>query len=268
MTGSVDAQVRYLNPEWKGRTEIPSIGDRQSRRQNTSKFPVTIQDGRNRHFGLDTAGFLLTEHRSKVTDFHHSPSVEATYYAEIEAIIEHLTGADRVVVFQHVVRTEDRSDFNKAYARFVHCDYSVKDPRERSRAIFEAHGGLDPSIPWQFAWYNTWQPIEREVQQSPLAMIDTRSLAPGDLVDYYYSGFGDRLLSSMPVYNPEHEFFYFPRMQTNEMLVIKQLDSRADRATSCPHTSFDLEAPEGALGRRSIEVRLVCAFAPRSGAEQ
>ena len=64
----------------------------------------------------------------------------------------------------------------------------------------------------------------------------------------------------MPVYNPDHEFFYFPRMQTREVLVIKQLDSRPDRAVSCPHTSFDEAAPEDAPGRRSIEVRLMCAF--------
>ena len=64
----------------------------------------------------------------------------------------------------------------------------------------------------------------------------------------------------MPVFNPDQRFYYFSRMQTDEMMVIKQLDTRPDRARGCPHTSFDVEAPPDAPGRRSIEVRLVCAF--------
>ena len=54
--------------------------------------------------------------------------------------------------------------------------------------------------------------------------------------------------------------WYFPRMTEEEMLVIKQLDTRPGRAVACPHTSFDIETPPGTPARRSIEVRMVCAF--------
>ena len=262
MPEAVRALVRYLNPEWKERSDVPAIGDRESRRRNTSKFEVSVRDVRGRALDLDEAGFALLPHASAVADFHDDREVERVYYPEVVELLERVTGADRVVLTQHVVRTEDTSDFNTAYARFVHCDYSLKEPRQQARRVLDDFGVvLDEEHGWDFAWYNTWQPIERPVLMNPLAMIDARSLGEGDVCEYEYAGFGSPVRSAMPVYNPDHEFFYFSEMQPGEMLLLKQLDTRPGRAVSCPHTSFDLKAREGALGRRSIEVRAMCAFA-------
>ncbi len=43
---------------------------------------------------------------------------------------------------------------------------------------------LDHSKKWDFAWYNLWQPIDWEVQQNPLAIIDFTTLERDDLVGY------------------------------------------------------------------------------------
>lgn len=262
MSATVNTEVRYLNPEWKSRKEIPNIGDRESRRANTSKHQVSIHDARGMHLDLDDCGFVVTEHTSSVRDFHDKEEVCSTYYAELRGVITNLTGADEVIFTpEHVVRTEDTSDFNRAYARFVHCDYSLSDrPKDREKALAKHRELLDPAKHWEFAWYNTWQPIEREVQQNPLAVLDARTLDEDDVVDYYYTGYGKKGLTSMPVFNPNHRLCYFPLMQTNELLVFKQLDTRPGNAIACAHTSFNLEAPEDALGRRSIEVRMMCAF--------
>ena len=68
----------------------------------------------------------------------------------------------------------------------------------------------------------------------------------------------------MPFHSPKHRCYYFPRMQTNELIVLKQLDTRPQRASLCPHTSFDdPTAPANALPRRSIEARTLCVF-PRT----
>ncbi len=128
MSGSVTAEVRYLNAEWKERKDIPSIGDRESRRAHTSKLEVSINDARGMDLDLDTSGFVLTEHNSEVGNFRDDAEVRLTYYSEVSEIVKELTGADEVFITQHVVRTEDTSDFNVAYARFVHCDYSLSDP--------------------------------------------------------------------------------------------------------------------------------------------
>jgi len=262
MSGSVTAEVRYLNAEWKEREDIPSIGDRESRRAHTSKLAVSINDARGMDLDLDTSGFVLIKHNSEVGNFQDAAEVRSTYYSEVGEIVKELTGADEVFITQHVVRTEDTSNFNVAYARFVHCDYSLRNrEKQRERALAEHKGELDVEKPWEFAWYNTWQPFDREVQKNPLAVIDARCLAEEDVVDYYYTGYGRKGLSSMPVFNPSYRLYYFPRMQTSEMMVFKQLDTRPGKALSCPHTSFDLKDSDDALGRRSIEVRMICAFA-------
>ena len=269
---SVNAEVRYLNTEWKGRPEAPRIGDRTSRRANTAKRTVAIEDARGLDLELDAAGFVLTRHDSAVEDFHDTALVRDAYYGEVGEVVRRMTGADAVFVYSHTIRTEDTSDFNVAYARFVHCDYSLARADERRRSALEKHRGeLDPARRWEFAWYNTWQPIEREVRKNPLAVIDARTLDLGDVLDYYYTGYQGKpgpetgsmeggAPSSMPVFNPDQRFYYFSRMQTDEMMVIKQLDTRPDRARGCPHTSFDIDAPVDAPGRRSIEVRMACAF--------
>ena len=277
MQASVNAEVRYLNPEWKGRTDSPRIGDRTSRRANTNKRAVAIDDARGLELGLDTSGFVLTRHESAVRDFRDEAQVRDTYYREVGEVVREMTGADKVFVFSHTVRTEDTSDFNVAYARFVHCDYSLAGAAERRRNALVKHGAdLDPARHWEFAWFNTWQPIEREVRKNPLAVIDARTLDLADVVEYYYTGYQNKrspetgamamatesaAASSMPVFNPDQRFYYFSRMQTDEIMVIKQLDTRPGRARGCPHTSFDIDAPPEAPGRRSIEVRMACAYA-------
>ena len=258
----VETQVRYLNNDWRHRDELPRIGSRESRRANTSKHDVVVHDARGREVSLDVNGFTLVEAATHCTDFRDEQRVREEYYPQIEALAKRVTGADEVFITQHVVRTEDTSDFNKAYARFVHCDYSLADPiatarkllegRERDMADFE---GAD------FAWFNTWQPIFNAARQNPLAVIDASTIAAGDVVDYYYTGYGQDGKSAMPMSNPDHEFYFFSDMATDEMLFIKQLDSRPGRAKACPHTSFDNPvADRDCPPRRSIEVRLMGVF--------
>ncbi len=263
---AVRAEVRYLNEEWRERTDKPRIGSKSDRLAVTAKHSVVIEDAyprcRGGELDLDVAGFTLVNHSSTVRDFHDPEQVEKAYYAEMTELAKRTVGADEVFVTQHVVRTEDTSDFNKAYARFIHCDYSVADPRATAYQLLESRG-LDTAQyeSAEFAWYNTWQPIERPATKNPLTVIDAASIADGDIVDYLYTGFKADGLSSMPVRDPAHRFYYFPDMQTDELLVIKQLDTRSGHAMACPHTSFDdATADPAALPRRSVEVRLMCVF--------
>ena len=266
---SIQTEVRYLNEEWRRRDGAPRIGDRASRRANTSKHEVAIHDARDRlqagQVDLDDNGFALLSLASKVRDFRDEAEVKAVYYPEVEALAKRTTGAGDVFITQHVVRTEDTSDFNKAYARFLHCDYSVADPRGMAVKALEKRG-LKPEdyAGRDFAWYNSWQPFDNAVFKNPLAVVDAASVADDDVVDYYYTGYNDSEdagKSAMPMRNPAHRFYYVPRMATDEVLFIKQLDTRGRRAAVCPHTSFDdPTSPADAPPRRSIEVRMMVAF--------
>ena len=48
---------------------------------------------------------------------------------------------------------------------------------------------------------------------------------------------------------------------TDEVIILKQMDQRPDRVVYCPHTSFDNPtAKEGTPPRRSIETRVLAVF--------
>lgn len=261
---TVDAQVRYINAEWRNKTEIPRIGSKESRRAVTSFQDVKVHDARPRleagAITLDQNGFSLTRNPSAVSNFRDDAEVSAKYYDEMKAVIANATGADQTFVYNHLVRTEKPIDFNDGYARFVHCDYNMSNLEVRSLELLEKHG-VTPKPGWTYAWYNTWQPFDNPAHHNPLAVIDWESIPAEDIIDYYYTGRGRDSLVAAPVYSPDHRWCYFPDMTTEEVLIIKQLDGRPNRAYYCPHTSFDNKrVTEDLPPRRSIETRLMAVF--------
>ena len=261
---TTQAAVRYLDAAWRDRAETPRIGSRESRRANTSFHNVTVHDARPRlaagQIDLDRSGFTLTQHRTSVTDFRNADAVAESYYSEMKELVCRVTGASRALVRSHLVRTEKRVDFNDGYARFVHCDYNVARLGEMAHELL-ARDGVMPQENWTYAWYNTWQPFDHQVQNNPLAFIGWGSLPLPDVIDYFYTGHNQDSLVAAPVYNPDHRWWYFPLMETTEILIVKQLDSRPGRAVYCPHTSFDMPgAAPDSLPRRSFETRLLAVF--------
>ena len=264
---SVDARIRYLSPDWRGRRERPRISTREQRHRNTRFYDVRIEDARplqeRGELSLESCGFVLVPHETKVRDFGDPAEISRSYYPEIRDLILRLTGADDAAILQHVIRREDSKAFNAAYARYVHCDFAPSDAEQLSRRIMVERGlcKADEADRYDWAWYNTWQPIEREVQQNPLVVLDARSVEPSELVEYDFNDDGSAGLASIPFFSSEHRHYYFPRMQTDELLVFKQLESRPGHPRMCPHTSFDDgTSPADALRRRSIEVRSLCLF--------
>ena len=265
--GTVRAKVRYLKPEWKGRAERPEIGSRETRRANTDLYDVEIHDARPLHeagaLRLEPNGFCLVEHESAVRDFRDADEVSRVYYAEWEAPLLEMSGAEQVFFLHHLIRTETPRDFNDAYARYVHCDFSDGLGAKLAEGIYTKRTGASPGEAARrtFALYNIWQPIERDALQNPLTLIDAASLELGDVVEYEYTAAAEGGVASMPVHNPAHRFYYYPRMSQGEAIVFKQLDPRAGYSYCAPHTSFDdPTAPADAPGRRSIEVRAVAVF--------
>lgn len=263
---AVLADVRYLNAEWRDRDEIPVVGDRASRRANTTKHPVRIHDARrglaNGELNLDLNGFCLLHHTSGVRNFGDDDEIKRIYYPEIIALAQRTTGAREVIITQHVVRTEETSDFNRAYARFLHCDYTLGDPRGLAeRALARRDLDSNDYSASEFAWFNSWQPFDHAVERNPLAVVDASTVKAEDVLDYHYTGYGQQGKSAMPLCDSNHRFYYVRRMQTNELLFIKQLDTRRGVSKVCPHTSFDDPgSAEDAPPRRSIEVRMMAVF--------
>lgn len=265
VAAGVAAKLRYVNAEWKGRTEIPRIGSRETRRANTSIQDIRIYDARpgleSGAHDLERSGFTLSRNPSACTDFRNEDHVKAVYYPEVHDLVKRITGADGVYIRSHLIRTEVPIDFNDGYARFVHCDYNIKRLDEMSEDVLAQHG-VAPQKNWDYVWFNTWQPFDNPAINNPMAFLDWESLPMDDVIDYFYTGRDYDALVAAPVYSPDHRWRYIPNMQTDEIVLFKQMDGRKDdRSIYCPHTSFDNpEAPEDAPPRRSIETRILAVF--------
>jgi hypothetical protein len=231
---------------------------------------VAVRNGRKERskFSLDTNGFLLTEHETAVKDFYDSDEVKSVYYPEVERLLKRLTGAERVVVFDHIVRNpvfaERGEKGARAPAKLVHNDYTFKSAPCRVRDLLPEEA--DRLLRGRFAEINVWRAIRGPIESSPLALCDARSLGAEEIVpiDLVYRDRVGEIYGFL--YNPQHRWYYFPRMERNEAILLKCYDSEDDgRARFTAHTSFeDPNSPANAAPRESIEVRALVFWPPEA----
>ena len=228
---------------------------------------VSIRNARlAEDLSLDRQGFVRVHHETSVQDFYDRAEVERVYYPEIELLLKEATGSEKVVVFDHQVRNIQlfRRGEKEArdYASTVHNDYTAKSGPRRVRDHLPAEEA-EERLQHRFAEINVWRPIRGPVESSPLALcdalsIDSNDFVPVDLV--YRDNVGEVYRFT---YNPKHRWFYFPRLERNEAILLKCYDSKEDgRARFPAHTAFDdpTSGPDAAP-RESIEVRAL-AFWP------
>ena len=267
---SVVASLNYLaeaTPKPVNYAYDPPVGvPRQS--GNHMAQNVAIHNGREvlGELSLDTNGFVLANHETVVRDFYDPDEVKSVYYPEVERLLKRMTGAERVLIFDHIVRNPVLAERGEKGARepakIVHNDYSLKSAPRRVRDHLPEEA--DRLLRNRFAEINVWRAIRGPIESSPLALCDARSLRPDDVVpcDLVYR---DRVGETYGfTYNPTHRWYYFPRMERNEAILLKCYDSKDDgRARFTAHTSFeDPSSPPNAAPRESIEVRALVFWAP------
>src|SRR5262245_11565639 len=228
-----------------------TFGPGNIRRRNTGvkeQRPVQIHNGRAlvSQFALDRHGFVFVDHPTAVADFFHPDQLKTVYYPEIERLVQSVSGATRVVVFDHTLRSGDEGEREAKLIRepvlSVHNDYTEWSGPQRVREFLPDEA--DQLLKHRFAIIQVWRAINRPIQANPLAIADARSLASSDLIAaerrYPY-----RVGETYQVrYNPEHRWFYFPEMRRDEALVFKVYDSARDgRARFTAPTSFVVPAP-------------------------
>ena len=230
--------------------------------------PVRIRNGRllAGQLSFEQHGFALVEHETRVPDFFDKAQLPVAYYPEVEALVKQVSGAQRVFVFDHTLRSGDAAEREAQQVRepvhLVHNDYTERSGPQRVRELLPDEA--EALLRHRFAVIQVWRAIHRPILRDPLAVADARSIAPRDLIvaeRRYTHRVGEIYRVS---YNPDHAWFYFPRMRRDEALVFKVYDSQADgRARFTAHTSFhDPTTPPDAPPRQSIEVRTLAFFAP------
>lgn len=261
--GYVDAELNYLRPTTlrpvnyavTPPTGVPQRGGEVDTRR------VRIFDARRatQAPSLDRNGFEVRAHHSELSDFTDDAQIRSTYYAEAEQLIKSVTGAAKVVVFDHTRRYalpgHSEPGIRETASR-VHNDQTFVSGPRRVRDHLPA-GEAERRLQKRHAIVNFWRPISYPVQTWPLALCDASSIQPDDLLptDLVYADKVGETYSL--VHNPNHRWFYFPRLTPDEVLLLKIYDSRTDgTARLTAHTAFeDPSSPLGAPHRRSIELR-------------
>jgi hypothetical protein len=230
----------------------------------SGRYTVPIHDARPliRELSLDRQGFVLIGDQTAVANFYDEQEVRAVYYPEVERLVKEATGAIKVVVFAHDVRSILKARAGEKGVREpvapVHNDYTIKSGPEHVRELLDADEA-EERLKHRFVEINVWRPIRGPVQSTPLAVCDSRSIAQKDLVptDLKHEVY-------MVRFSPRHRWFYFPEMQMNEVLLIKGFDSMEDgRARFTAHAAFeDATAPASAPARESIEARVLVFYEP------
>jgi hypothetical protein len=265
---TIEASVNYLLNTGEtpytysggpGSTEVRSGGTPDPHR-------VVMHNGRGDagRFVLDRDGFRFIRHDTKVADFFDEAEVRQVYYAEMEALVKAETGASRVVVFDHTLRTAD-DDFREKLkirepVQRVHNDYTEWSGPQRVRDLLPQEA--DALLQRRFAVVQVWRPIWLPVESFPLAICDARSMRPEDFV-VSERRYPNRVGQTYAItYNPEHHWYWFPRMRRDEAIVFKVYDSLQDgRARWTAHTAFDdPTSPSDARPRESIEIRTLAFF--------
>ena len=227
---------------------------------------MAVEDGRavRGELALETQGFVLVDHPTKVRDFFDAEEVKSVYYPEVEQLIKDVSGASRVFIFDHTVRSGDQSEREERLVRepvlSAHNDYTDWSGPQRVRDLMGDEA--ETLLQRRFAIVQVWRAIAKPIESNPLALADARSVEPGDfmLAERRYP---DRVGQTYRLkYNPQHRWFYFPKMRRDEAIVFKVYDSdTSSRSRFTPHTSFeDPTTPPGAAPRQSIEARAFAFF--------
>ena len=257
---------------------------------------------------LNTNGFeLMPSHVSDVEiNYFDQIDVVKTYYPICEDLVANAlrdasnTSANSnfiVKAFDHNVRsTTERTIENSTGATIqqpvavVHGDYTrvsaprrLKDlalPPKTNDVLKERLGEnslLDPTSvegaidgKQRFALINVWRNIQKEkpVMQYPLACVDATTTRFDNLKTFqihYKDRIGENYFAC---HDPGQEWWYYPAMEHDEALLIKQWDSfgglarglekdeKGEMCTMSLHSSL-LDASSDATERESIEVRCV-----------
>jgi hypothetical protein len=241
-----------------------NIHGRRSGTVELKTMPLLNGRALGERLSLDEQGFVFVEHKTKVNDFFDENQLKTIYYPEIEQLIRSQSGASRVVIFDHALRSGDTAEREEKLVRNpvlqAHNDYTEWSGPNRLREILPDEA--DELLKRRFAIIQVWRAINRPIQSNPLALADARSIAFEDLM-VAERRYPHRVGQTYRLkYNPQHRWIYFPEMRPDEAIVFKVYDSDKERARFTAHTSFDDPAtPPGAPPRQSIEMRAFAFFA-------
>ncbi|XOV82454.1 MAG: CmcJ/NvfI family oxidoreductase [bacterium] len=251
----------------------------------TVAVEVDIRNGRQAvDLRWQKNGFELIDSTSGVTDWRDDSEIVRTYYPEMAALAQSLSGCDHALVAGHISRNPEQAALHQDYApiEFVHSDFTDnygqllieryrKKPEEVASALSAA--GLtveDMARARRILILQFWRNVGPEQMDYPLAFCDAQSVPRADMHAIHvpnYAG-GDFAFDTYAVTPPPaqgaHAWYVFPNMTRDEAVAFRTFDSEMaarGEAYWTPHSAFlDPTVDDSTPARRSIEVRATCLF--------
>jgi hypothetical protein len=263
-SGSVTTEMNFCP---LGEEVIFYPTDRRKSKWPFKPHEVTIHDLRplQDELSFEKNGFVLVNQVSACKDFYDPDEVERVYIPEVIHLIEKLTGADKVIAFGVMTRTNNQeADEGNLPAFGAHVDYGDRTVRMFANDVL----GEAEAAKWlegRYMLINIWRPI-RVVESAPFAVCDASTVAASDLCySEVRGGLGDpnrpTLYGHAVSFNENQRWYYVPRMRPDEVLAFKLYDSDPDAVQWTAHSAFDHpDTPPNARPRESIEMRTIAFF--------
>lgn len=257
----IRATIRYVV---KGEKSIFYPAEREKSYWPADDREMTLMDMRpfQNELTIGRNGFALLNHTTRVKNFFDPKEVQEVFAPEMIELAKQLNGAVHAIAFGPIPRSDDpRISQSRAPAFGAHVDYGRETVIDQVRLAM----GAKEAEPWlqkRMVLMNFWRPIT-VVHRTPLALCDASTVTPDDLNESEIRGGLDDpnrppLYGFNLSYNPNHRWYYVPKMRPDEVFAFKLYDSDPSRPQWTGHTAFnDPETADDAPPRQSMEIRTV-----------
>ena len=173
------------------------------------------------------------------------------------------TNADEVFIVSHITRNELEAQNGKRLGahRLVHNDFTPNFS-QTVKPIIE-NVTFKPS---KISVFNLWRRFDKDGLDAPFAVCDSstvseQELIPTDLYNYLDGEEGFTVEIYQSSFNDQHQWYYYPEMKKDEVLMFKTFDSLEKPFLPTLHSAFDESSlRKNVSPRESIEVRAICLF--------
>lgn len=233
------------------------------------QMPVTDGWYRKHMFSVDKEGFSLHDFHTQYNTWEDEEAVRKDFYPEVVEFLKKTTGAKRVLVFDHTIRTktnqakkltQETNTSQRAPVTLVHCDYTAESGPLRVKQLLGDEA--DDLLSRRVAFFNVWKPIHAVVEEFPLAMCDVSSTPPDDFFKLYLR-YRERTGENYVMrHSANHKWWYFPKITPEQVIILKTYESETDgRARFVGHSAFeDPTTRPDAPTRESVEIRTIAFF--------
>lgn len=258
--GSIDTEMRFLEP-W----EVLRYGNPYIRTEPAPGYPrtnlsldkkkVRVHNARpvQSAFSLDGSGFEFvkdaaggsTQMLAGICSSDKS-QVETMYYEHVQSLVKQVTGADRVIIFDHTVRKQKSPEDEpngtnvETPATIVHCNQSAGGALRRLRQNIGADESFEQVLQRRVQMLNVWRPLTDPVEDWPLAVMDTRTLSRSNIhaTDLWRGEYELRGQTVSISHSTSQRWWYLGGHRPDEVTMIKIWDTDTSPATATRKSSL------------------------------